>query len=184
MVLRFYTKNFKSFRPKMKAWHWFSRLKMKSKFGKIAVTPSFLVEMTWNFLCRILEPLRKINYKIAIVKFCLYIVQNCNQSHANQRSNKHNVLRNFCFRFSLQILASDCCFRFLPFFSSSSSFSFIYPTVSSLVFISKIFCVMTSIFTAWEWIDTGTILGLYLDYFVTILGLFWDLSLSICLPSL
>ena len=22
------------------------------------------------------------NYKIAIVKFCLYIVQNCNQSHA------------------------------------------------------------------------------------------------------
>ena len=71
MVLRFYTKNFKSFRPKMKAWHWFSRFKMKSKFGKIAVTPSFLVEMTWNFLCRILEPLRKINYKIAIVKFCL-----------------------------------------------------------------------------------------------------------------
>ena len=71
MVLKFYTKNFKSFRPKMKAWHRFSRLKMKSKFGKIAVTPSFLVEMTWNFLCRILEPLRKINYKIAIVKFCL-----------------------------------------------------------------------------------------------------------------
>ena len=71
MVLRFYTKNFKSFRAKMKAWRWFSRFQMKSKFGKIAVTPSFLVEMTWNFLCRILEPLRKINYKIAIVKFCL-----------------------------------------------------------------------------------------------------------------
>ena len=71
MVLWFYTKNFKSFWAKMKAWRWFSRFKMKSKFGKIAVTPSFLVKMTWNFLCRILEPLRKINYKIAIVKFCL-----------------------------------------------------------------------------------------------------------------
>ena len=56
MVLRFYTKNFKSFRPKMKAWHWFSRFKMKSKFGKIAVMPSVLVEMTWDFLYRILEP--------------------------------------------------------------------------------------------------------------------------------
>ena len=43
MVLRFYTKNFKSFRPKMKAWHWFSQLKIKSKFRKIAVMPSFLV---------------------------------------------------------------------------------------------------------------------------------------------
>ena len=55
VVLRFYTKNFKSFWAKMKAWRWFSWLKMKSKFGKIAVTPSFLVEMTWD-LCRILEP--------------------------------------------------------------------------------------------------------------------------------
>ena len=71
VVLKFFTKNFKSFWAKMKAWRWFSRFKMKSKFGKIAVTPSFLIEMTWNFLCRILEPLRKINYKIAIVKFCL-----------------------------------------------------------------------------------------------------------------
>ena len=59
VVLRFYTKNFKSFWAKIKAWRWFSRLKMKSKFGKIAITPSFLVEMTWDFFCRILEPLRK-----------------------------------------------------------------------------------------------------------------------------
>ena len=71
MVLRLCTKNFKSFQAKMKAWRWFLRFKIKSKFGKIAVTPSFLVEMTSNFLCRILKPLRKINYKIAIVKFCL-----------------------------------------------------------------------------------------------------------------
>ena len=63
----------------------------------------------------------------------------------------------------------------------SPSFILLSPLME---FIPKIFCVMTSIFTAWEWIDTGTILGLYLDYFVTILGLFWDLSLSICLPSL
>ena len=40
MVLRFYTKNFKSFGPKMKAWRWFLRFKIKSKFGKNTVTPS------------------------------------------------------------------------------------------------------------------------------------------------
>ena len=36
-----------------------------------------------KFLCEILEPQHKKKYKIAIVKFCLYIVLNCNQSHAN-----------------------------------------------------------------------------------------------------
>ena len=39
VVLRFYTKNFKSFQAKMKAWRLFFRFKMKSKFGKIAATP-------------------------------------------------------------------------------------------------------------------------------------------------
>ena len=53
----------------------------KSKIAKIAVTPSFLLKMTWNFLCKILELEHKKNYKIAIVKFCLYIVGNWNQSH-------------------------------------------------------------------------------------------------------
>ena len=45
VFIRFYTKNFKSFWVKMKAWRWFFRYKMKSKFGKIAVTPSFLLEI-------------------------------------------------------------------------------------------------------------------------------------------
>ena len=49
IFLKFYIKNFKSFRAKMKVWHWFLRFKIKSKFGKIAVMPSFLLEMTWNF---------------------------------------------------------------------------------------------------------------------------------------
>ena len=31
----------------MKAWDWFSQLKKKSKFGKIAITPSFLVKIIW-----------------------------------------------------------------------------------------------------------------------------------------
>ena len=83
MVLRFYTKHLKSFHPKMKVWRWFFRILISFLIGKIKVTPSFLLKMTWNFLCKILEPHRKQNYKIAIVKFCLYIVQNCNQSHAN-----------------------------------------------------------------------------------------------------
>ena len=49
VVLKFYTKNFKSFWSKMKAWRWFSRLKIKSKFVKTSVTPSFLLKMTWHF---------------------------------------------------------------------------------------------------------------------------------------
>ena len=56
MVLRFYTKNFKSFQAKIKPWRWFSGFKIKSKFRKIAVLPSFLYAMTWYFLCRMLEP--------------------------------------------------------------------------------------------------------------------------------
>ena len=79
MVLRFYTKNFKSFPPKMKAWRWFLRFKIKS----VVRRKWAILTIIWDFLCRILEPLRKKNYKIAIVKFCLYIVPNCNQSHAN-----------------------------------------------------------------------------------------------------
>ena len=49
MVLKFYTKNLKSFQAKIKPWHWFSRFKIKSKFGKITVTPSFLLKTTWDF---------------------------------------------------------------------------------------------------------------------------------------
>ena len=49
MVLKFYTKIWSHFEQKFKAWHWFSQFKMKSKFGKIAVMPLFLVEMTWDF---------------------------------------------------------------------------------------------------------------------------------------
>jgi len=74
MVPKFYTKNFNSFQPKMKVWQWFSRILFSFGIGKINVTPS---------LCKILEPQHKKIYKIVIVKFCLYIVRNCNQSHAN-----------------------------------------------------------------------------------------------------
>ena len=49
VVQKFYTKNFKSFGAKKKAWCWFSQFKIKSKFGKIAVMPSFLLKMTWDF---------------------------------------------------------------------------------------------------------------------------------------
>ena len=83
VVLRFYTQNLKSFQGKMKAWQWFFQILISYLIGKINVTPSFLLEMTWNFLCKILELQCKQNYKIAIVKFCLYIVRNCNQSSVN-----------------------------------------------------------------------------------------------------
>ena len=53
MVQRFYTK--KWLWPKMKAWRRFSRILISIWIGKINVTPSFLLEMTWNFLCRILK---------------------------------------------------------------------------------------------------------------------------------
>ena len=56
VFIRFYTKNFKLFWAKMKLLQQFFLLKFKSKFDKIAVTPSFLLKMTWNFLCRIFEP--------------------------------------------------------------------------------------------------------------------------------
>ena len=39
--------------------------------------------LKYFFLCKILEPQCKKYYEIAIVKFCLHIVQNGNQSHAN-----------------------------------------------------------------------------------------------------
>ncbi len=71
MVLKFYTKNFKSFHPKMKAWWRFFRILISFWIGKINVTPSFLLKMTWNFLFKILELQHKKRYKIAIVKFCL-----------------------------------------------------------------------------------------------------------------
>ena len=56
MVLRFYTKNFKSFRPKMKAWRRFFQILILFWIGKINVTSSFFLKMTWNFLSYILEP--------------------------------------------------------------------------------------------------------------------------------
>ena len=76
IVLRFYTKNFKSFQAKMKPWHWFSRFKIKSKFGKIAVTPSFLLEMTWNFLCRIWNhnPKKIIQYCVTLPHYTVLIL--------------------------------------------------------------------------------------------------------------
>ena len=80
---RFYKKNRKSFQPKMKAWRRFSRILISFWIGKINVTPSFLLKMTWIFLCTIWELQCKRNYKIVIVKFCHYIVWNWNQSHAN-----------------------------------------------------------------------------------------------------
>ena len=46
IALRFYKKKFKSFQAKMKVWRWFFWFNMKSKSGKIAVTPSFLVKKT------------------------------------------------------------------------------------------------------------------------------------------
>ena len=56
MVIRFYTKNLKSFQAKMKAWQQFFRILILFWISKINVTALFLLEMTWNFLCRILEP--------------------------------------------------------------------------------------------------------------------------------
>ena len=46
MVPRFYTKKISS--------HF--RIFISLLIGKINVTPSFLLKMTWNFLCRILQP--------------------------------------------------------------------------------------------------------------------------------
>ena len=56
----------------MKVWRLFFRILILFWIGKINIMALFLLEMTWNFLCRI--------YKIAVVLFCLYIVRNCNQS--------------------------------------------------------------------------------------------------------
>jgi len=55
MVLRFYTRDLKSFRARIKTWRRFSRILIWFWIGKINVTPSFLLEMTWNFLCTILK---------------------------------------------------------------------------------------------------------------------------------
>ena len=56
MVLKFYTKNLKSFQPKMKGWRQFFQILISFLIWKINVTPSFLLEITWNLLCKILEP--------------------------------------------------------------------------------------------------------------------------------
>ena len=56
MVTRFCTKKLKSFGAKMKAWRPFSQILILFLIRKINVTALFLLEMTWNFLYRILEP--------------------------------------------------------------------------------------------------------------------------------
>ena len=65
---------------------------------------------------------------------------------------------HYSIQYNTRVVPSSVCHKFCiqHLFSSASSFSFIYPTAcpfSPLEFISKIFCVMTSIFAPWEWID-------------------------------
>ena len=50
LILKFYTKNLKSFRLKIKAWWRFLRILISFWIGKINVTSSFLLEMTKIFL--------------------------------------------------------------------------------------------------------------------------------------
>ena len=68
MVLRFYTKNFKSFRPKMKAWRRFFRILISFLIGKINVIPSFLLKMTWTFLFIYVPQCYKKKFQVISIK--------------------------------------------------------------------------------------------------------------------
>ena len=88
MVIRFYTKNLKSYPAKLKAWQWFSWILILFLIGKINFTALFLLKMTWNFLCRILELLGK---KYDIFVNILYNTGGC------------SPLRSVCHKFYIQL---------------------------------------------------------------------------------
>ena len=67
MVQKFYTKNLKSFWPKMKAWRQFSRILISFWIGKINVTPSFLLKITWNFYCTVSCGSKILHKKIQVI---------------------------------------------------------------------------------------------------------------------